>query len=154
MMGISRAVTNTDNNFKRVSSVSLLRHWPEYPSYYLTGDLDAARRSSVWVSSAVESRIAPVTGDATVSVPETGPGDTSVPDTGPGAASSSAGFGHRTGDGSGFGYRAGEVFIEEEDSGGASGSGAGMTEAQISAENQEEYVEYLAYLSKNRVPGT
>ena len=139
-------MTDTDNNFKRVSSVSLLCHWPEYPSYYLTGDLDTARRASVWVSPAVESRIAPITGDATSPVPATGPGDASVPDIGPGAASSSAGLGHRTGDGSGLGYRAGEVFIEEEDSGGASGSGAGMTEAQISAEKQEEYVEYLAYL--------
>ena len=36
-----------DVHFKRVSSVTLTTYWPERPSYYLTGDLNVARLSSV-----------------------------------------------------------------------------------------------------------
>ena len=119
-----------------VSSVSMLRHWPEYPSYYLTGDLEVARQTSVWVSPTTENRLAPVFGEASDSVPETGP--------------SHAG----TSSGSGSGYRAGDVLVEEDELGEAIGSGVGMTEAQISAEKQEEYIAYLDYLAKVRTPAT
>ena len=43
MLTTYHPVADTDTSYKHVSSVSMLRHWPEYPSYYLTGDLDTAR---------------------------------------------------------------------------------------------------------------
>ena len=110
MLTTYKPVASTDNSFKHVS-VSMLRHWPEYPSYYLTGDLETARQTSVCVSPPVENRLAPVFGDAGDSVPETGPGHA-------GGSSSS-----------GSGCRAGDVFIEEEEPGEATGSGTGMIEA-------------------------
>ena len=136
MLTTYKPVASTLNSFKHASSVSMLRHWPEYPSYYLTGDLETARQTSVPTSPLMENRIAPVFEDASDSVPETGPGHAE--------ASSS----------SGSGYRAGEVFLEEEEPGDAAGSGTGMTEAQVSAEKQEEYLEYLNFLVKLRTPAT
>ena len=94
----------------------MLRHWPEYPSYYLTGDLDTTRRSSVAISPAAENRLAPLLEEASDAVTETGPGP-------PGASSSSSSE-----------HRPGDVFVEEQELGEATSSGAGMTEVQISAE--------------------
>ena len=89
----------------------MLRHWPEYPSYYLTGDLDTARQTSVSISPAMENRLAPLLEEASDTVTVTGPS--------PAGASSSSSSGHRPGD----------VFVEEEELGEATSSGAGMAEA-------------------------
>ena len=55
MLTTYHPVASTDTSYKHVSSVSMLRHWPEYPSYYLTGDLDTARQTSVSISPAMEN---------------------------------------------------------------------------------------------------
>ena len=110
MLTTHHPVASTDTSYKHVSSVSMLRHWPEYPSYYLTGDLDAARQASVMIPPSVENRLAPLLEETSDTVTETGPGL-------PGASSSSS-----------SGPRPGEVFAEEEP-GDAIGSGAGMAEA-------------------------
>ena len=114
----------------------MVRVWiDEYPSCYLAGDLDTARQASVAIPLGTENRLAPLLEETSDTVTETGPGL-------PGASSSSS-----------SGPRPGEVFAEEEP-GDATGSGAGMAEAQISAEKEEEYRAYLEYLSKVRTPAT
>ena len=84
----------------------------------------------------MENRLVPLLEEASDTVTVTGPS--------PAGASSSSGSGHRPGD----------VFIEDEELGDATGCGAGMTEAQISPEKQEEYIAYLEFLAKVRTPAT
>ena len=120
MLVNSRPVMATDNNFKHVSSVSLLRHWPEHPSYFLTGDMEAARISAIMSKvSAMDSQICPLyeDDDDTATVP------------GPGQSSASS---------SGHGSRTGEVFDAAPDT--AAGynlgdTGKSLTEADEAAED-------------------
>ena len=59
-----KPIMATDSNYKRVSSVSLLRHWPEHPSFYLTGDMEAARMSALMSKvSVLDSRFCPLYDD-------------------------------------------------------------------------------------------
>ena len=46
-----------DDRFKRVGSLSLTGHWPNFPLTYTTGDFDLERRSFVATSDGSEIKV-------------------------------------------------------------------------------------------------